>query len=493
MRAFLYPILNILAGMATVLPFAPWSWYPLVFFVPALTLFLWLQTVPPKAFRHGYFFGYIYALGSVYWIYYSLHDYGGASTVFSATAVLLMAAVIGLYYALLAYFTALVSRHFNIWQVSLLFYPALWVLLEWARSATPFGLPWNLLGQALIDSPFASVLAVTGVYGASFIAAFCAGAIVCVCCCRNTGVRLFAVAGAIALLSVSAVAKTIAWTEPVSAPVQFAVIQSNTEQKIKFEREYYEEIVALYKSKTLEQLERRLIIWPETALPAPVAILERRLFPSLRQSLRQAGSSLLAGVFYRSDNGQYHNSIINVGTGDIYHKRRLVPFGEYIPLRGVFELFRHFVHIPMSDLSSVENTPLIEAANHLIGTSICYESAFGHDMRDSLPEAHYLVNISNDSWFGRSYGPHQLLQITRLRAVEAGRGLLRATSTGISALIDPDGRVVSQTELFKQQTLVGEIQPRQGMTPYSRWGDWPIIAFVSLLVLSLFVSAGKAK
>ncbi len=493
MRAFLYPVLNILAGGTTVLAFAPWSWYPLVFFIPALTLFLWSQTAPRRAFWHGYLFGYVYSLGSVYWIYYSLHDYGGASPIFSVTAVLLMAAVIGLYYAALAYLTAFAARRSGIWRLSLLLCPAAWVLAEWLRSVTPFGLPWNLLGQALIDSPFSPLLAVTGVYGASFLAVFCAGTIVCFFCCRNIYARLFAVIGAIILLAGSAAAKLADWTEPVSSPVRFALIQSNTDQKIKFSRERYEDIVALYKSETLRQSERRLIIWPETALPAPVGALERRLFPTLRKALRQTDSDLLAGVFYRSDDGRYHNSLMNVTGGDIYHKRRLVPFGEYIPLRGIFNLFDRFVHMPMSDLKSSQNAPLIEVADHAVGASICYESVFGHAMRDALPEARYLVNISNDSWFGRSYAPHQLLQITRLRAAEAGRNLLRATSTGISALIDMDGRVISRTELFKQQTLTGEIQPRRGATPYSRWGDWPVIGFVSLLALSFFVSAGKTR
>ena len=487
-----YPLSNLIGGAAIVLAFAPWSWYPLAFLVPALALFLWSRVPPGRAFRHGYLFGFTYSLASVYWVYYSLHDYGGAGIIFASLAVVLFAALLALYYAVLACVVSHGFRHFGGWRAHLLLFPGAWVLLEWVRATVVFGFPWNILGQALVDSPLSPVLPVVGVHGASFIAAFCAGVLALAFSYNDNRRRAACALALTSVLALSILPGRIEWTAPAGEPVRFAVIQSNVDQKIKFDRRHFDRIVGLYREATSQSLGRQLIVWPETALPGFVHQLEESVFTPMREQLEDAGSHLLAGAFYRDfEGGGRYNSVMNVNDRSFYHKRRLVPFGEYIPSRGLLKIFSGLIMIPMSDLDAAENEPLIAVGGHRVGVSICYESAFAAAGRDSLPDADYLVNVSNDSWFGRSNASPQLLQITRVRAAEAGRALLRAAGTGISAVIDAHGRVVAATSLFERRTLTGEIKPRQGATPYVRWGDWPALGLSLLLVLLSYATGLK--
>jgi len=183
---------------------------------------------------------------------------------------------------------------------------------------------------------------------------------------------------------------------------------------------------------------------------------------------------------------KYYNSMVALGeTTDFYHKRHLVPFGEFIPFKSVIGSVLDILQIPMSDFSSGEQEkPILTIANNKAGISICYEDAFGEEVIDALPEASLLVNVSNDAWFGDSLAPHQHLQIARMRALETGRPMLRATNTGISAIIDERGNITSTSPQFKLHVLKSIVQPMQGETPYVKWGNWFII-ILSLALLGL--------
>ena len=199
--------------------------------------------------------------------------------------------------------------------------------------------------------------------------------------------------------------------------------------------------------------------------------------------MEQRETDLLLGLFVKNDQLRVLNSIVTVD-GQVYNKRHLVPLGEFIPLRFLIEFFNKFVKIPMSDIASGEDDqPLLSAAGVPLGLSICFEDAFARDVIKDLPEAKLLVNVSNDAWFEDSIEPHQHHAIARMRALEAGRYMIRSTNTGITSFIGPHGEVISQLPQFETGVLKGEVQPLSGATPFARWGDWLIVALCSLVLI----------
>jgi len=196
----------------------------------------------------------------------------------------------------------------------------------------------------------------------------------------------------------------------------------------------------------------------------------------------------------RSEDGlRYFNSMLRLGKGgrESYSKRHLVPFGEFLPFRPLLEPLFGWLKIPLSAFSAGEAArPLLTLAGYPAAISICYEDAFGNEMIKALPEAAFLVNASNDAWFGDSSAPHQHLEMARMRSLESGRWMLRATNTGISALINPAGDVVVQSSQFSEQVLQGSVEPRFGETPYVKFGDHAVV-LLWLLMLGILSVIGK--
>jgi apolipoprotein N-acyltransferase len=172
------------------------------------------------------------------------------------------------------------------------------------------------------------------------------------------------------------------------------------------------------------------------------------------------------------------------GKRAFYYKRHLVPYGEYLPMRWLFGSTLDALAVPNADFSGGDDgQPLLQAAGYPVATSICFEVVFGEEMIQALPEAALLVNVSNDAWFGRSLAPFQHLEMARMRARETGRPMLRATNTGISALIDHQGRITARSRQFEAAVVTGEVEPRQGATPYVRWGNIPVVVLCAGLLL----------
>ena len=480
-------LLNLVAGCLMILAFAPWSWYPIAVPIIAVVLHNWLKYSPKSAFKLGILFGFSYALGSSYWVYYSLHDYGQALIFLAAAAAVVFAAILSLFFAVLA---ALVSYHrrYPPAFLYLLIFPALWVLAEWARSVLFVGFPWNLLGQILIDSPWYGILPLFGILGGSAVVAICAGAVVYFFRLQTPAKTVFGILFGLFLTATSAL-QFIEWTRPTSDELKASVIQANIPQKLKFDRPYLQRLVNQYLDLSMQHTDSDLILWPETAIPIYADMLEKQL-TSVGEQLNEQGTVLLTGIFYRDrEQGKRYNSLMNVNSNDFYHKRRLVPFGEYIPLRSVFEVFSNWIIIPMSDLHAAEMTPILDVSDYNAGVSICYEIAFANDIADSLPAADFLINVSNDSWFGDSLAPHQMLQMARVRAAENERYMVRATNTGISAIIDHRGRIVEQSELFEVGSISYDIIIRKGITPYAQWRDMPILIWLMISLLAAWLTA----
>jgi apolipoprotein N-acyltransferase len=286
------------------------------------------------------------------------------------------------------------------------------------------------------------------------------------------------------------------WTQVRAAELTATLVQGNIPQELKWKPEQQRETLERYVELTNQHADSDLVVWPETAVPAFYDQVETDFIIPLRENMRAMGVSLVTGIpVLDRTQWAYYNAVISLEKpGRFYYKGHLVPFGEYLPLRDWLAGVLSFLPVPQADFSSGDpDQPLLEAAGYPVGASICYEIAFGEEIIRTLPEAAFLINISNDAWFGDSLAPHQHLEMARMRARETERYLLRATNTGISAIIDADGQIAAQSPQFEMATVTHIIQPRSGATPYVTLGNWPVILLAAVLLLVVWITGRKSN
>lgn len=507
-------ILALLAGAALPLAFAPFSLFPIAILSPAGLFLLWQNISPKRAFWRGLLYGVgLFGMG-VSWVHISFHQFGGLPFI---GAILLTAAfvlIMALYPALLG---GLLTHFFqnNTFSKSLLVLPAAWTLMEWLRGWLLSGFPWLSLGYSQIDSPLNGFAPLLGVYGVSWLTVLTAALLVYAFnllispnallmekhennipiekprFLKNAFFATWRILLIIIVIWVSAwLLSGVSWTFAVNKPLKIALIQGNVPQEFKWLSGF--QIPSMQRYLQLSQAHRDadIIIWPETAIPLFYNDVPKYM-PGFLDNLAaehiKYDTDFLIGAPVMEKDDRYFNSVVSIGKQPgFYYKHHLVPFGEYIPFQSMVGNLLKLLDIPLSTFSSgaVQQTHL-KSRGEMIGVSICYEDAFGELIRNSLPEASLLVNVSNDAWFGDSIAPHQHLEIARMRALESGRYLLRATNTGISAMIDAKGQIVAQAPQFEIITLRVTAQPYQGMTPYIRFGNGLI---VSLLLVSILLA-----
>jgi apolipoprotein N-acyltransferase len=369
-------------------------------------------------------------------------------------------------------------------------FPALWTLFEWWRGWMFTGVPWLALGYSQVDSPLGGFAPLVGVYGVSFVTALCAALLAVM-----VGFGRARVAAGMTLLFIFGVGhflKQVEWTSPVGLPVKVSLLQGNISQDLKFQTGRYAATLALYK-RLIEASDGRLIVLPETAIPRFLDDVDPRYLDRIAKTAAERGADVLLGVPVRAPGRLYYNSVVSLGTSPIqrYDKAHLVPFGEFVPYG--FHWIVNSVAIPMSDFSlGTDNPKPLDLAGQKVAPNICWEDAFGEEIIRQLPEATLLVNVSNVAWFGDSLAPSQHLQISRMRAIETGRTMLRATNTGMTAIVDPHGRVVGRLPQFTEGILSGEAQGYTGATPYVRWGNPPIVVACFALVIALVLHRRRA-
>jgi len=462
------------AGAAAVLGFAPFGWGVVVPLALAVLFRLWRGRTPRQAFVLGWCWGAGLMGFGVFWLHHSLARFGGFGPVSAVAVTLLFAAFLALFPAGVG---ALAHRLVPPGpRRTLLAYPALWVMGEWLRGWLFTGFPWLQVGYAQIDTPLAGYAPVMGVLGVSLVVAFVAAALA-------AGGRALWLA--VFLVAVGWGLQRIEWSRPVGDPLPVALIQPNVEQSLKWRPDQFQPTVEKLRRLSRRAPEARLVIWPETAVPAFADQVEQALLAPLDAAYRAEGRTLLLGIPVRGNEG-YYNALLRLGADGRgqYRKRHLVPFGEYMPLRALLAPLARWWAVPMSDFSPGRGRPLLTLAGRPAGMSICYEDAFGAEVVQALPEAAFLVNVSNDAWFGDSLAPHQHLEMARMRALETGRWMLRATNTGISAFIDPRGRVAARLPQFEAGVVRSTIQPRGGATPYAYGRDGPVVTVAALLLIA---------
>jgi apolipoprotein N-acyltransferase len=297
-----------------------------------------------------------------------------------------------------------------------------------------------------------------------------------------------------AVIAGGAALARVDWTAPAGAPVAVSLIQGNITQELKFNPDFRRTTFDLYVG-LVGASRGRLVVLPESAFPVFADEVPDSVLRHMRSIVAARDGDALVGMFtveppLAPGGGlRYYNSVVSMGAAQpqLYRKRHLVPFGETIPLEPVVGWFiRRVLSIPLASQASGEpDPPVLDVAGQRVAVNICYEDAFGADIREQAGNATLLVNVTNDAWYGRSLAALQHNQIAAMRALETGRPLLRATNTGITSAIDHDGREIARLPWFTRGILEVEITGREGKTPYVRWGD----AFANTLALALLLVA----
>lgn len=478
-----------IAGLALPLSFAPFGLFPLAPLSLAALWYVWSRVPARRAFLCGWLYGLASFGFGVFWIHESF-QFNHIAIGWALLLTVLLVMFLSLYPAIVGYAARRMGRHdaANQRYQLLLLMPAAWVLAEWVRGWFFTGFTWLQLGYSQVGSPLQSLLPVGGVYAASWAVTVSAGLLVLGL--RGQGINRWPWLAVLALLwSGSALLGAVTWTEPDGDALEVALVQGNLPQDKKWRREMRKPTLERYLSLTRQHWNADLIIWPESALPGLRdnfdAYIER-----LASEARENNSHVVFGVpVLDRKTLEFFNSVFVVGGREmVYHKRHLVPFGEYLPLDALIRPVTEVLGLPVADFSlGPDVQPLLEAAGHRLGVSVCYEIAFGNEILEAVPDAAILVTVSNDAWFGTSIGPHQHMQIARARALETGRYLLRATNTGITAIVGPDGVIEGRASQFEVRVLEGTIFPMRGMTPYARTGDVAMIALVALMLIGFVV------
>ena len=432
----------------------------------------------------GFWFGFGSFATGTYWLYISIHDFGGVAPPIAIALCGSLIVLMALYMAAWGALSALVAPRSSAWQL-LAVLPALWTLVEWTRSWLFSGFPWLSLGYGQIDGPLAAWAPVAGVHGVSLLAALCAGALAALAI-GATRVRMTAL-GVLAGIAVATVLLTgHQWTTPDGDTLDVALIQGGITQDRKWLVEELEATKTLFRDLTVKMDKAELIIWPEAAIPA-LAHEEEDYLRSLGELMKARRQELILGILtFDFGTGEFRNSLLTVGgSASVYNKRHLVPFGEYFPVPNFIRKVLRLMNLPYTDITPGLDRQLpLRVHGIALAPSICFEDAFGTELRDFLPEAGLLINVSNDGWFGNSIAPHQHLQMARFRALEAGRYMLRNTNTGITAVIDPQGTVLARGAQFQAVVVSASVRPYQGATPWVRFGNWPVLAACCVLLLA---------
>lgn len=498
------PFILLLLGASCVLGFAPYYFYPAsILSILGLCIYWYQARTVKQAFNIGFIYGLgLYVVG-IYWIYISLHDFGGMPGVMAGLFTFLLAAFMALFPAMAGVASLWVSRNKLINMAIAI--PVFWALSDWVRSWIFTGFPWLTMGYSQVPySPLAGYVPIIGIYGVSLITVMVASLLALLWVSRNQhNPSKYSVFVLVLIIpTVGGLLKFVEWSKPVGKPISVALLQGNIAQEIKWSPDFAQHTIDLY-INMVKSTKADLVILPETALPVLSSQLDPGVTKAMAAHMQQNNGNLIMGMVEYYDHPEtYFNSAISYGTtpSQYYQKNHLVPFGEFIPLKQVFGwIYRDWLNMPLSDMSrgGTKQKPM-QLGNQHVAVNVCYEDVFGEEIIRQLPEATMLVNISNDAWYGKSYAAYQHMQFSQARALETGRMALRATNTGATAIIDPHGYEVAHAPHDERIILQGEAQGYTGTTPYVRYGNWLFLALCYLalsylLIPKILVRLGKTK
>ncbi|HKT97853.1 MAG TPA: apolipoprotein N-acyltransferase [Paraburkholderia sp.] len=524
-------------GALNTLSFAPTphgGWLEIAIFAG---FYFWLTRTTgwKSALFTGWAFGFGNFVSGVWWLYVSMHVYGGMPAVLAGAALVLFSLYLGLYPALAALVWSFCAGHASnglnrsktgalpfspTWHGVFAFASA-WALGEWARGYVFTGFPWLSSGYAQVDGPLAGFAPIVGVYGVGWVLALVAALIVqALAHVRKTqpdalasssggatrgGVATPALAAAatIAVIGTGLLLPLVSWTHPENAPLNVRLLQGNVKQEMKFSEAGLDESLSEFQ-KLITEKPADLVVTPETAIPVLMQEIPEKFGRDVRAFADGTGTAILFGAVGSTitPDGRvvdYTNSLFGITPGQNglyrYDKHHLVPFGEFVPWG--FRWFVNLMNIPLGDFArGAPVQPPFLVHNQPVAVDICYEDIFGEEIartvRENPTSPGILINSTNLAWFGDTIALDQHLQIARMRSLETGRPMLRATNTGATAAIDAKGRVIARLPTFTVGSLDVRVEGTQGFTPYVTSGNNTVVA-VSLLLLAFGFAFGPAR
>lgn len=465
-----------------------------------------LQRTPDwrGAARLGWVFATAWLAATFWWLFISMHVYGGLAAPLAGMAVLLLAAFLALYYALAA----------GLWRAGAAQRPGrdaalfagLWLGAELLRGTLFTGFPWGAGGYAHVDGPLAALAPWVGVYGIGAVAAWLAFLLAQLAQQPARGSRRYwiAVLASAGLLAACNVQTRLASPAPAGPSLRVALLQGNIPQDEKFEGGTGVPVALEWYGKRLRDADAQLVVAPETAIPLLPVQLPEGYLEGVRDTFARGDRAALVGAPLGNYDDGYTNSVLGFAPGAPpyrYHKHHLVPFGEFIP--PLFKWFTRMMNIPLGDFErgALRQAPLAWQGQRL-APNICYEDLFGEELgarfADPAQAPTIFVNLSNIAWFGDTVAIDQHLQISRMRALEFERPMIRATNTGATVIIDRFGRVTAALPRLTRDVLVGNVEGGTALTPFARWvshaGLWPLWALAfAAAVLAWRGRAGRPQ
>lgn len=476
-------LFSFLSGASLVFAFAPFSLWPITF----ITVIFWLSQLteksPKQAFKLGLSFGFGYFAAGISWVHVSIEKFGGMPLIASLLLMLLLCSYLALYPALAAWLCAKFTKNK---QVNLYFLPFAWLVSEYLRSVILTGFPWLSLGYSQIDSPLAALAPIIGEVGISFFIMLLCVAITQFIVHNHRKINLLIITVTVVLTLVSPLLNTVDKTGETS---NVALVQGNIKQELRWDKEaeaaiingYIETSRALYKNNDL-------VIWPEAAIPR-IEPLAQDYLTELNIQASSAQSSLITGLInYDPDTRKFFNRLVVLGkkqkddlngtyyfgNSNHYNKHHLLPIGEFVPFADLLRPIAPFFNLPMSSFSRGDFVQPNLVANGLnLAPLICFEIVFPQQLAANIrPHTDMILTVSNDAWFGASHGPDQHLEIARMRALEFGKPMLRATNNGLTAVINHQGKIIADIPQFSEAVLQTTVELVNGETPYRAWGHY---------------------
>ena len=520
--------LSLIAGFSLVFAYAPFSLWWLVFIVLPLW-FVHLHRLQNKQLllsnqftatkegefvdnntkkqrrliiKHSFIFAFGWFASGISWVHVSIDQFGGLPLAISLVLMILLCSYLALFTVLACYLSCYFSKK---GQINLSVLPCLWMLGEYLRANVLTGFPWLSLGYSQIDGPLAALAPVIGEIGISLtVLLLCVGLSKILI---NTQ-QIFALSSFIVLTLVIVIANNTSWVTLNNDDVNVALIQGNIEQDMRWQPEQEWPTMLKYLQLSRENFDSDLIIWPESAIPALELLVSSQEFLHLvNQASLANNSSIITGIQnYHVDNKEYYNGLIVLGntenpgkekpinsyfynSSNRYYKHHLLPIGEFVPFGDFLRPLAPLFNLSMSSFSKGNYVQSNLRANGLnVLPLICFEIAFANQLAANFSnQTNLLLTVSNDAWFGDSHGPHQHMEIARMRALEFGRPLLRATNNGITAVTDHLGNIQKIAPQFEQYILKAKVQLVTGVTPYYLYGElmrWllPLLSLVLPLI-----------
>ncbi len=499
-KPYLPFLVAILAGALLTYAFAPYDVGIFGIISPAILLWCLTKQSPKKALLIGWCYGIgMFGMG-VSWVYHSIHVYGNTAPWLASIITGLFILIMGVYPAIMSW---VLNKYFNKHEMvrTLVIFPALWVVFEIARGWILTGFPWLYIGYSQMFSQLRSFAPIGGVFAVSWVAVLVGSLLYCIVMYYyenkdNAKLRNQLFVTLVAVWVAAFGVKQIKGTEQSDQLLTVSLLQGNIPQLMRWDPNHVANIVQTYRGLTDKVLSTsQIIVWPEGAIPIPLP-LSQNFFKEMGAIASQNQTAIISGVPSQlPDQTHYYNSLIAVGAtglnnngcdnytapGCSYEKIHLVPFGEYVPFESVLRGVINFLNIPMSSFveGDSKQSPLI-VQGFRFAPAICYEIAYPFYVQDIAKDADFILTVSNDTWFGKTIGPLQHLQIAQFRAIETGKFVLRGTNSGYTAIIAPHGKLQNTAEPDVATVLTGDVYVMTGQTFWVRYGYWPLLGALAL-------------